>query len=161
MKCLDITRKRRFRKSIKKHRPECIISIGNPGSRPPRSFVKSTLPKLRLEFKDVVDDSPLSPKKEHIERLINFGRQHIDKSFVIHCQAGVSRSSACAIVLESLNGQDLKWIYPKFYLKFKRVKPNEKILMLSGLLKSENQIEIYEYWKKLFKKRFKFYYKFI
>lgn len=161
MKCLDITRKRRFKRSIKKHKPECIISIGNPGSRPPRSFIKSQLPKLRLEFRDVEDDSKESPNQDHIRELINFGRLHIDKSFVIHCQAGISRSSACAIILESLNGQDLKWIYPKFYLKFKRVRPNEKILMLGGLLKSPKQIEIYEYWKKLFKRRFKFYYRFI
>jgi predicted protein tyrosine phosphatase len=158
MKCLDITKARWFKKSLKKHNPECIISIGSPGTKPPRAFTKSNLPKLRLEFLDVEDDREGSPVKEDIKALIDFGYKHLYKTFVIHCRAGISRSSACAIILEALDGEDLKWVYPKLYSKFKRIRPNEKVLRLGGLLRTKGQQEIYAYWKKLFNERFKWWF---
>lgn len=83
---------------------EGMISIGSPGSNPPPGFSK-IVKRLRLEFDDI--ETPLNdpdydfPTREDIRKVIEFA-PHTQNSLgyiLIHCQAGISRSTAVALTL--------------------------------------------------------------
>jgi len=84
-----------------------LISIGDPGSKFPAGSSR-VRPQLRLEFHDVIrDDSArgfFPPKKEDVEHIINFGKMLNGKSgkVLIHCFAGVSRSTAAGFILNAI-----------------------------------------------------------
>jgi len=77
-----------------------VVSIRTPddGIHPVDGMVDKALSVLPLEFDDVIStDLPLPPTHEHILELIDWSR---DKDpIIIHCEAGVSRSSACAVAI--------------------------------------------------------------
>src|SRR5947207_14007333 len=79
---------------------------------PPRStlFPYTTLfrspphRRLSLWFHDIIDPAPdrLAPSHADVERLLAFGRELRDRSdghILIHCHAGVSRSTAAAALI--------------------------------------------------------------
>jgi predicted protein tyrosine phosphatase len=60
--------------------------------------------RLALHFHDIIDQRPHchAPQRAHVERLLAFGRELIDAPdahLLIHCHAGVSRSTASAALL--------------------------------------------------------------
>jgi predicted protein tyrosine phosphatase len=69
--------------------------------------------RLELRFHDVIDPAPgwVLPQQEHVERLLAFGRDLIGENLrageaasagshlLVHCHAGVSRSTAAAALL--------------------------------------------------------------
>jgi predicted protein tyrosine phosphatase len=77
-----------------------LVSISNPGDRPP-SGVRTVPCRLLLEFDDVAEPTePGAPAAEDVRRLIAFARQLRDaESVLVHCEAGISRSPAAAIIL--------------------------------------------------------------
>lgn len=86
---------------------DAVVSIGNPGSPPPMGFERFLGPRLRLEFHDI-DREPVGlwagvfvgPRVEDIEALLSLGEQW-QGAALVHCHAGISRSSAAAFVLWS------------------------------------------------------------
>ncbi len=76
-----------------------LLSIDDPGERPPAGMQRVRL-KLRLEFDDVDDATEdLAPTTQDIERIITFGALLPDTgTALVHCQAGISRSSAAAVI---------------------------------------------------------------
>jgi len=56
---------------------------------------------LRLTMHDIADPGlPGAPAREHVDRLIEFGRDWDAKApMLVHCWAGVSRSTAAAFTL--------------------------------------------------------------
>ncbi len=93
-------------------RPGCkfkwVISVGDfpargPSKKPHRFHEFNPAQKLRLEFDDVSSETSslsgyIRATPDQIEKLIRFCRR-VDGHTLIHCEAGISRSSACAIVL--------------------------------------------------------------
>jgi predicted protein tyrosine phosphatase len=90
---------------------------------------------LVLEMDDIVyetnnllEEYPniISPTKDHVQTLINWAQTKLEnnQSFYIHCTAGISRSSACAIIVQALIDpkQILQILNPKIHY------PNSKIL---------------------------------
>lgn len=90
-----------------------VVSIGEPGdARPPGLSAWADLPQkrlLRLEFDDITLQmlQRLSPHtvrsftlvtRDHIEQLLRFGKDAGEHA-MIHCAAGFSRSSGCALVM--------------------------------------------------------------
>src|SRR5262245_10431623 len=75
-----------------------LVSIGGPYERPPVGM--HTVPaRLRLVFDDVVREEEGGPSRDDVEHLVRFARQ-IDLgkgSVLVHCQAGIGRSSAAAL----------------------------------------------------------------
>ncbi|MFP4413895.1 dual specificity protein phosphatase family protein, partial [Coleofasciculus sp.] len=80
-----------------------IISIGEPGTSPPKGYTKVPH-RLRLEFTDIValNDDELDyvlATSEHIRQVIDFVPiiSQEGGDVLVHCQAGISRSSAVAL----------------------------------------------------------------
>lgn len=81
---------------------DCLVSIGGPEQRLPRGFHRPPF-RLRLLFHDVMEDAAffVAPCEEDVARLIRFARPHAGtaRRFIVHCEAGISRSTASAIIL--------------------------------------------------------------
>lgn len=77
-----------------------VISIGAPGDQKPAGY-ELRCSSIRLDFHDVIVDTAfeLGPRPEHVNSVIDFVRniQHQDGKLLIHCEAGISRSSAAAL----------------------------------------------------------------
>jgi len=92
-----------------------IISISSPADRAP--LKKGWEDILRLEFHDVtidpdeartrgIDSIQGKPivwfSEDHVKAVEFFVHQHKDKNFVVHCDAGVSRSVAVGLFLREI-----------------------------------------------------------
>jgi predicted protein tyrosine phosphatase len=79
---------------------KCVVSIGEAGEKRPAGFGMPRA-RLRLEFADTVDEAEagIHSTREDIQRLIGFAAVicAADGSTLIHCQAGISRSTAAAL----------------------------------------------------------------
>lgn len=85
---------------------EAVVSIGDRDDPPPDCLDDDDDRVLRLVFADVEDESLDGPCLEDVYRLIALGDDLIEGGgrVLIHCAAGVSRSSACAVTLLALAG---------------------------------------------------------
>ena len=78
-----------------------ILSLLDPGKRP---FLHPNFDKqnwLLLHFEDNLDEHQHnSPTPQHVEQILAWGREIPDDAVVlVHCEAGVSRSTAAALAL--------------------------------------------------------------
>lgn len=82
-----------------------IISIGDPDETLPLGYQTSSALKLRLEFDDIehasIPAGYIGCTQDDIVRLVDFcrGIQAEPGPTLIHCAAGISRSSASTLVL--------------------------------------------------------------
>jgi len=81
-----------------------VLSLLDPGSPAPEAFdLFGKHRRLDLRFHDVIDLSRLwrAPDTEDIEQLLAFGREleAQDSNFLVHCQMGISRSSAAMLLI--------------------------------------------------------------
>lgn len=77
----------------------CLVSIGEDHNELPSGF-ENVARRLRLLFADHVDGE-YGPTKEDVRRIIELAeslRSSVGK-VLIHCEAGVSRSSAAALIM--------------------------------------------------------------
>lgn len=97
-------------KHLEIHTFEAIVSIvdsPHPCAVPPPGgwevWAGLGVPKIRLEFDDVVQDNPylyrFRATDADIQSIIDFARQVPDKHVLLHCAAGVSRSTAAALIM--------------------------------------------------------------
>lgn len=79
-----------------------LISIGAPSDPVPAGFERCAR-KIRLEFHDITQDTDFEfgPRAHHVEQVIDFARtiQHEQGALLVHCEAGISRSSAAALTV--------------------------------------------------------------
>lgn len=75
-----------------------LVSIGEPHDRPPAGYA-NVREKLRLLFSDTTDED--GPTEDDIRALIRTARALKGRTgrVLAHCQAGISRSSAAAVIL--------------------------------------------------------------
>ena len=78
-----------------------VISIGGASSSPPPSLEACAARLCRLEFFDTVDGGESGPQEHHMLALLDFCEeiQEAGGDVLIHCEMGVSRSSAAALAL--------------------------------------------------------------
>lgn len=86
---------------VRRLRPRRLVSLLPPGEQPetPRGIAGSD--HLRLEMDDVTEPAgaPLAPSRGHIETLLRFVRgSDPSSSLLFHCMAGISRSTAAALI---------------------------------------------------------------
>ena len=82
-----------------------VLSILDPDWPDPASF--AAFPphrRLALRFHDIIEPTPgrYAPSREDVERLLAFGRELGDPAgghLLVHCHAGVSRSTAAAALI--------------------------------------------------------------
>lgn len=79
-----------------------LISIGAPGDPVPAGFERCAK-KIRLEFHDISQDTDFEfgPRVHHVEQVVDFAHtiQHEQGALLVHCEAGISRSSAAALTV--------------------------------------------------------------
>ncbi|MFQ6021420.1 MAG: tyrosine phosphatase family protein [Acidiferrobacterales bacterium] len=79
-----------------------VISIGAPGDKTPAGFERR-LSRIRLDFHDVTVDTAFEfgPSSRHVKSVIDFARaiEYQGGRLLIHCEAGISRSSAAALTV--------------------------------------------------------------
>jgi predicted protein tyrosine phosphatase len=79
-----------------------VLSILDPGTEDPAAFGSyGEHERLDLRFNDIIDEFPgmLAPRREHVERLLAFGRDLLamprsSAHLLVHCYMGISRSTA-------------------------------------------------------------------
>ncbi len=82
-------------------RPSYLVSLVSPGSQPPTPPEVAVERHLRLAIHDISEPAPgqVLPEEEHVRRLIDFLRGcERDVPLLLHCFAGVSRSTAAALI---------------------------------------------------------------
>src|SRR5712672_2251902 len=82
-----------------------VLSILDPDMPDPPAFASfSPHRRLALRFHDIIETRPncLAPQQADVERLLAFGHELIEglpAHLLIHCHAGVSRSTASAALI--------------------------------------------------------------
>lgn len=88
--------------AIAEYAPQKIITLVSPDAE---VFLPVTLNAddyLRLNFNDITEkrDGFMAPEPQHVHALLDFGRSWAgEKPLLIHCYAGISRSTAAAYIL--------------------------------------------------------------
>lgn len=84
-------------------RPRWLVSHGAPGGTVPQGWGRfATARKLRMEFDDIDRTGHawyIAPSEEDVARILRFGQQLDHGKLLVHCAAGVSRSTASGIML--------------------------------------------------------------
>jgi predicted protein tyrosine phosphatase len=97
-----------------------LISIRDPGSHRPAYEIKHWPDLLELQFHDINSPEPrdedwwqswakegyIVPCRENAASICQFVRQHWQRSIIVHCEMGLSRSAAVCDVLVGLG-----WAY--------------------------------------------------
>jgi predicted protein tyrosine phosphatase len=86
-----------------------VLSILDPEWPEPESFwAYDPHHRTTLHFHDVIEPGPnlVPPQRDHVEAILNFGRslaadaaERRDTHLLVHCHAGVSRSTAAVAML--------------------------------------------------------------
>jgi predicted protein tyrosine phosphatase len=86
---------------IERHKPTRVVSVLDPGSQFPELGSAYTDSHLRLEFHDIHFPilNYVLPAPAHVDRLLNFvSHWNPEESLLIHCRAGIGRSTATAYI---------------------------------------------------------------
>ncbi len=82
--------------------PSHVLSLVSPGTEVNLPAKTKPAHHLVLKFNDIAQarDGLLAPNRTHVERMLDFSRDVAHKgSLLVHCWAGVSRSTAAAYVI--------------------------------------------------------------
>ena len=155
MKCLAVIGRREIENAYPKFNPECVISIKDIAKQFEQPVLDFSGPKLLLEFEDWERDVPGAPTDEDVNHIITFGEEHKVKTFVVNCEAGVSRSAATALILQHIGGKPLEANFEDITIRFERVFPNGRMVRLASKLLQDDDLW-FEYinWESLWLKRF-------
>lgn len=86
----------------RKRKFDAILTVEDPHQRHPLRFHRSPHPEqlvLKLEDLDHPDTDFALPREEHVQAAIEFGRRHTSGSLLVHCRAGIARSTAVALAI--------------------------------------------------------------
>lgn len=97
---IDIKSLARAKRS--KRRYDAVLTVEDPGTRRTLRFHRRPHPDhlvLRLEDIDHHEAPLAGPDVHHVERAIEFGREHTQGKLLIHCHVGVCRSTALGLAI--------------------------------------------------------------
>lgn len=92
----------RLRETVERSRARHILSLIDAGTPIERPHSVPAENHVRLDFNDIVEpmDGKVMPSAEHVEAILDFGtRWDRAAPLVVHCWAGISRSTATAFIL--------------------------------------------------------------
>lgn len=93
---------------VARHEPGRVVSLLDPEYEFPDLGPSYAGRHLRLGFHDVAipAESDIAPSADHVHRLLRFvGELGPGENLLIHCRAGISRSTAAAFIAAC-------WLYP-------------------------------------------------
>jgi len=127
-----------------------IVSIGanDPKQKKPNGFDSHPAKhKLRLEFWDITAEKRKhmnGPAKKDVTKLVDFFRKALEApsepSFLIHCYAGKSRSTAAGLILLTMFYRDSERARRELYGLVPYATPNGRMIKLA------NEV-FYDKWK--------------
>ena len=91
---------------LETHAPSHILTLLAPGLRPPGSGGIAPDRHLKLSMNDITAPMPglVTPHMNHIEAILHFAAGWDRKApMLIHCSAGISRSTAAAYIVACLH----------------------------------------------------------
>ena len=85
---------------VKTLRPDRVITLLQPEWQPETPSELATDHHYRVTLNDITEPSEgqILPTRAHVEGLIAFLEDNRDASLLVHCYAGVSRSTAAALI---------------------------------------------------------------
>tara|TARA_A100001015_G_scaffold21250_1_gene24206 strand:+ start:2459 stop:2935 length:477 start_codon:yes stop_codon:yes gene_type:complete len=121
-----------------------VITIEDSNVSDPLRIHSDHPKQLILCFDDINEpiDEYIVPQESHVKRAINFAENIRGGSLLIHCHAGISRSSAIALALIANNdgiGNEIKSIKKLDYIN-PNCRPNKTIVRLTDDLLKRNNI---------------------
>jgi predicted protein tyrosine phosphatase len=88
---------------VRRLRPSCVVSLLPGEDQPDTPTSIAVLNHLRLTFHDVDEPESGAPERHHVEALIGFLHARPRASVLFHCMAGISRSTAAALIAMTLD----------------------------------------------------------
>lgn len=96
---------------------------------------------------DITMQTDYSPREKHIEEIVNWSKRiKSNEKVIIHCMAGISRSSASAVAVLINHGMPVEQIYPHIMTIRSIANPNWLMIQmiddyfnLCGMLKEEHK----------------------
>ena len=88
--------------TIARTKPSHILSLLSPNQDTPRIIESGNAQTLRLSFNDIREALPnlIVPSTALIQQIVSFSRSWpAERPLLIHCWAGISRSSAAAYII--------------------------------------------------------------
>jgi len=81
-------------------RPDRVITLLQPEWQPPTPVEIEPRHHHRVEINDITEPEPdqILPNRGHVEELVAFLEDAREASLLIHCWAGISRSTAAALI---------------------------------------------------------------
>jgi predicted protein tyrosine phosphatase len=115
--------------------PSRVVSIIQPELQPERPAELSEPAHLRVQVHDISEhrDDHILPGYEHIEKLIDFviGWDPDEGALLAHCYAGVSRSTATALIAATIKTGDAYWSARRLRAAAPHAYPNRRIVALA------------------------------
>lgn len=127
-----------------------LVSILDPDSAEPGIFrLFPTQERLCLRFHDVIDDHEgmVAPQRDDIDRLLRFGsslaHSRSARGLLVHCHAGLSRSTAAAVLLLAQARPDrspeaavseMLELKPKAWPNLRMIELGDQLLVCEGRL---------------------------
>src|SRR5271165_5309809 len=92
-----------------------VLSILEPDQAEPEAFgAYGEHARLELKFHDIIEEMPglIAPQPDHISKMLEFGRDLLShpenvRHLLVHCHAGISRSTAAMTLLLAQAQPDL------------------------------------------------------
>lgn len=87
---------------VRRTKPSHILSLLSPNQDAPREIRTTQAAKLHLSFNDITEARPdlIMPSAAIVEEILTFSRSWSDEQpLLVHCWAGISRSSAAAYII--------------------------------------------------------------
>lgn len=118
--------------------PDHLISINSSIYRVPRGREKYAGNLLALMFDDIIwqpgsQSRYVPPNKEHVQEIIEYGEKIDSGHLVVHCYAGISRSTAATLIVLATHSKpsDASELYEKVVLNRSVARPNDLMLELA------------------------------
>jgi predicted protein tyrosine phosphatase len=125
-----------------------VLSILDPSFPVPEAFgAFGEHKKLELRFEDIIEDLPgrIPPQPEHVAQILAFGRdlqteQRPDAQLLVHCHAGISRSTASMAILlaQALPNQPAETILAVVHGIREKAWPNLRVIEIGDAMLRRN-----------------------
>lgn len=129
---------REMARHVRALRPACLISLLQPEEQPPTPPEIRPEAHLRLEIDDISFATPghVLADDTHVARLIEFLKRRVPGDAVlIHCLAGISRSTAGALIALALDAEGREAVAARHLRAFApHAAPNRRLIAVADRL---------------------------